>query len=94
VRLSVTVMHNLQGGIAGYLGTLVDITQHKEAEASIQRLAHFDPLTGLPNRSLLDERVRHDLSRAHRGRESLALMFLDLDRFKNVNDSLGPPDWR
>jgi hypothetical protein len=72
-----------------YLGTFIDITQHKEAEASIQRLAHFDALTGLPNRSLLAERVRHDLSRAHRGRESLALMFLDLDRFKNVNDSLG-----
>lgn len=89
VRLSVTVMHHLQGEIAGYLGTLVDITEQKEAEASIKRLAHFDPLTGLPNRSLLAERVRHDLSRAQRGRESLALMFLDLDRFKNVNDSLG-----
>ena len=72
-----------------YIGTFIDITQHKEAEASIQRLAHFDPLTALPNRSLLDERVRHDLARAHRGRESLALIFLDLDRFKNVNDSLG-----
>jgi PAS domain S-box-containing protein len=87
--LSVTVMDNLQGEITGYLGTLVDITEQKEAEASIKRLAHFDPLTGLPNRSLLAERVRHDLSRAQRGRESLALMFLDLDRFKNVNDSLG-----
>jgi diguanylate cyclase (GGDEF)-like protein/PAS domain S-box-containing protein len=78
-----------EGRTTNYIGTFIDITQHKEAEASIQRLAHFDPLTGLPNRSLLDERVRHDLSRAHRGRESLALMFLDLDRFKNVNDSLG-----
>ena len=78
-----------EGLTTNYIGTFIDITQHKEAEASIQRLAHFDPLTGLPNRSLLDERLRHDLSRAHRGRESLALMFLDLDRFKNVNDSLG-----
>jgi diguanylate cyclase (GGDEF)-like protein/PAS domain S-box-containing protein len=72
-----------------YIGTFIDITQHKEAEASIQRLAHYDPLTGLPNRSLLNERVKHDLSRAHRAREPLALIFLDLDRFKNVNDSLG-----
>lgn len=47
---------------------------HKAAEASIQRLAHFDPLTGLPNRSLLDERVKHDLIRAHRSREPLALI--------------------
>jgi diguanylate cyclase (GGDEF)-like protein/PAS domain S-box-containing protein len=72
-----------------YIGTFIDISQLKEAEASIQRLAHFDPLTGLPNRSLLNERVKHDLSRAHRAREPLALIFLDLDRFKNVNDSLG-----
>ncbi|WP_313950627.1 EAL domain-containing protein [Accumulibacter sp.] len=72
-----------------YIGTFIDITQHKEAEASVQRLAHFDPLTSLPNRTLLRERVRHDLSRAHRAREQLALIFLDLDRFKQVNDSLG-----
>lgn len=72
-----------------YIGTFIDISRHKEAEASIERLAHFDPLTGLPNRSLLSERVHRDLIRAHRSRESLALMFLDLDRFKNVNDSLG-----
>ncbi|MCM8595451.1 EAL domain-containing protein [Accumulibacter sp.] len=78
-----------EGVTTHYIGTFIDITQHKEAEASIQRLAHYDPLTGLPNRSLLDERFRHDLSRAHRGREPLALMFLDLDRFKNINDSLG-----
>ncbi|WP_186406486.1 EAL domain-containing protein [Candidatus Accumulibacter aalborgensis] len=89
VRISVTVMCDAQGELAGYLGTLIDMTEHKEAEASIQRLAHFDSLTGLPNRTLLNERVRHDLARAHRGHESLALIFLDLDRFKNVNDSLG-----
>ena len=78
-----------EGVTTHYLGSFIDLTRHKEAEASIQRLAHFDALTGLPNRSLLAERVRHDLARAHRGREPLALMFLDLDRFKNVNDSLG-----
>jgi diguanylate cyclase (GGDEF)-like protein/PAS domain S-box-containing protein len=78
-----------EGVTTHYLGSFIDLTRHKEAEASIQRLAHFDALTGLPNRSLLAERVRHDLARAHRAREPLALMFLDLDRFKNVNDSLG-----
>ncbi|MCM8612258.1 EAL domain-containing protein [Accumulibacter sp.] len=78
-----------EGVTTHYLGSFIDLTRHKEAEASIQRLAHYDALTGLPNRSLLAERVRHDLARAHRAREPLALMFLDLDRFKNVNDSLG-----
>ena len=63
------------------------------SERNIRLIAPDRPGTGIssprPNRSLLDERVRHDLIRAHRSRESLALMFLDLDRFKNVNDSLG-----
>ncbi|MHB8948749.1 MAG: sensor domain-containing protein [Rhodoferax sp.] len=61
----------------------------KIAEAYIQRLAHFDALTGLPNRLLLNERCQHVLSVAKRGHKSVALMFLDLDHFKNVNDSLG-----
>ena len=64
-------------------------TEQKEAEAHIQRLAHFDVLTGLPNRLLLNDRCLHALSVAHRGHQSVALMFLDLDHFKNINDSLG-----
>jgi len=63
--------------------------EQKEAEAHIQRLAHFDSLTGLPNRLLLNDRCQHALSVAQRGGHSVALMFLDLDHFKNVNDSLG-----
>lgn len=89
VRLTTTPMHDAQGILSGYVHTVVDITRHKEAEADIRRLAHADPLTGLANRSLLDARLRQDLSRAHRAREPLALIFLDLDRFKNVNDLLG-----
>jgi diguanylate cyclase (GGDEF)-like protein/PAS domain S-box-containing protein len=72
-----------------YVASFVDITWHKETQARMLHLAHRDPLTGLANRSLLEERVRHDLARAHRGRESLALMFIDLDRFKGINDVLG-----
>ena len=63
--------------------------EQKEAEAHIQRLAHFDSLTGLPNRLLLNDRCQHALSVAQRAGHAVALMFLDLDHFKNVNDSLG-----
>lgn len=63
--------------------------EQQAAEAHIQQLAHYDPLTGLPNRSLLNDRSRGALSHARRYGESVALMFLDLDHFKNINDSLG-----
>ena len=66
-----------------------DITERKQAERDVRQLAYFDALTGLPNRSLLNDRIQHALAEAARRHESLALMFLDLDHFKNVNDTLG-----
>jgi diguanylate cyclase (GGDEF)-like protein/PAS domain S-box-containing protein len=63
--------------------------EQQAAEAHIQHLAHYDPLTGLPNRALLHDRSRGALSHAKRNGASVALMFLDLDHFKNINDSLG-----
>lgn len=77
------------GQISHYVGVFSDISEHKANEAHIQHLAHFDALTGLPNRSLLADRVGQALSSVERSGEPLALIFLDLDRFKNVNDSLG-----
>ncbi|WP_428509900.1 EAL domain-containing protein [Roseateles sp.] len=65
------------------------VLEQQRAEAHIQRLAHFDALTGLPNRVMLAERCHQALEIARRHGESLALVFLDLDHFKNVNDSLG-----
>ncbi len=66
-----------------------NITQNKLAEERIRMLAHFDPLTGLPNRSMLADRCKQALATAQRKGQSLALLFLDLDHFKNINDSLG-----
>ncbi len=72
-----------------YIGISSDITQYKAAQKHIQRLAHFDPLTGLPNRALLGDRISHELNAAQRNDTQIALMFADLDHFKNVNDTLG-----
>jgi len=72
-------------------GTLQDVTALRTAEAHVHYLAHYDILTGLPNRSHWLSRARTSLSAAQRHGEKLAVLFLDLDRFKNVNDSLGHP---
>ncbi len=66
-----------------------DMTDKKRADAKIEQLAHFDQLTGLPNRNQLRERFDFILNLAKRQSDTLALMFLDLDHFKNINDSLG-----
>jgi diguanylate cyclase (GGDEF)-like protein/PAS domain S-box-containing protein len=71
--------------------TLRDITERKQAEARIEYLAYYDALTELPNRRLLINRLEQNLSRARRYGHYGAMLFLDLDRFKNINDSLGHP---
>lgn len=70
-------------------GIFRDVTARRHAEAEIRRLAYFDVLTGLPNRTLFRDRLGQELARARRENDVVALMFLDTDRFKEVNDSLG-----
>lgn len=70
-------------------GALVDITDRKLADQRIQFLAYYDSLTGLPNRMLLQDRLAKAIANAKRHREKIAVLFLDVDRFKTINDSLG-----
>ncbi len=70
-------------------GLVSDITERKLAESHIQHLAYYDALTGLPNRTLLDDRLTQAISAAIRNNNQFVLMFLDLDHFKNINDTLG-----
>jgi diguanylate cyclase (GGDEF)-like protein/PAS domain S-box-containing protein len=72
-----------------YEGTLEDITDRKLAENRVQFLAYYDALTGLPNRTLLQDRLNKALAGSRRRKEKVALVFFDLDRFKVINDSLG-----
>jgi diguanylate cyclase (GGDEF)-like protein/PAS domain S-box-containing protein len=80
---------NIQGEVIGYVGTLADITQRKSAEEEIRRLAFYDQLTGLPNRRLLLDRLQQALAASARSGHHGALLFIDLDNFKQLNDTLG-----
>lgn len=72
-----------------YLMIMSDISEQKEAESGLRRMANYDGLTNLPNRTLLLDRVKHAIDHANRNRTIVGLFFIDLDRFKQVNDSLG-----
>ncbi|WP_426115804.1 putative bifunctional diguanylate cyclase/phosphodiesterase [Massilia sp. PWRC2] len=87
--MTVSVMRDRVGDIEYYLTSSVDISQFKESERRIAHLAHHDALTGLPNRLHLQRYLEQAILIARRTSEQLAVMFLDLDRFKNVNDTLG-----
>lgn len=80
---------SLIGGLPASVGTVLDISAQKAAEQRIRELADYDVLTGLPNRRLLRERFEQLLAAAEREKSEIAVIFLDLDHFKRVNDSLG-----
>ncbi len=86
---NVRALRGPAGRVQRYIAMCFDITEKKQSEERIHYLANFDAVTGLPNRVLFQDRLHHALERAGRARERVGLLFLDLDRFKDVNDTLG-----
>jgi len=88
-EVNVRVRKDESGRIVGCAGTLRDTTEQREAEQKMRQLAHYDPVTGLPNRILALDRLNQLLKASSRTDEHVAVLFLDLDHFKKANDTLG-----
>ncbi len=84
-----TPLHDAEGNVTGAVSAAIDITARKSAEEQIRRMAHFDALTNLPNRVLLMDRLEQAIAMSARNQTHTGVLFIDLDYFKNVNDSLG-----
>ncbi|KAB2919181.1 MAG: EAL domain-containing protein [Dechloromonas sp.] len=87
--LSISAVQDSEGRTTHFVSSFLDITQRKEAEEQIQFLAYYDPLTHLPNRRLLNERLRKVLASSGRHQRYGALLFIDIDNFKTLNDTMG-----
>jgi diguanylate cyclase (GGDEF)-like protein len=89
MRVRFKSLMDAQGRKYKLTGVSQDITEKKQSEETIWQQANFDPLTDLPNRRMFQDRLEHEIKKTHREKSPLALMFIDLDKFKEVNDTLG-----
>jgi diguanylate cyclase (GGDEF)-like protein/PAS domain S-box-containing protein len=88
-KLTISAVKDAVGIVTNYVGTIADITLRKKAEQKIEELAYYDPLTHLPNRRLMFDRIQHAMAVSGRTGKQGALLFIDLDHFKILNDTLG-----
>lgn len=89
VYIQATSLHSKDGKLLGFLGSVSDISELKKAQIQMENLAFYDPLTGLANRRLFKNRLAKAVKSVQRHHSSIALLFLDLDQFKRINDTLG-----
>lgn len=89
VRVMLNSVNRPDGSISHFVALLADISEHKEQEQELKHRANHDPLTGLPNRNLFFIRLKESLTLAQRMQYHVVLMYLDLDGFKPINDTLG-----
>ena len=87
--LTVSAVLDTAGAVTHFVAVFSDITSVRQSQDKLDHMAHHDPLTALPNRLLFHDRLEHALQRSARDEQQLAILFIDLDRFKNVNDTLG-----
>jgi diguanylate cyclase (GGDEF)-like protein/PAS domain S-box-containing protein len=87
--MNIAAVRNHGDRISHYVAALTDLSAIRKAEEELKHLAHYDPLTDLPNRLLASDRLDHAVERCRRNRQSVGLMFVDLDFFKRINDTLG-----
>lgn len=88
-KMSISSVRNTRGLPTHFVAVITDITELKQSEARLARMAHYDPLTELPNRAMIHERLEHAINLARRHQTLVGVVFVDLDNFKTVNDSLG-----